>query len=85
MKEKILKIEQEYKKDYDSAKSEVEGLKQQIEIDKSILEYYKDKDVKPIEDIIREITEKIDEAETQIALFIIERQKKTMEIEGVNS
>ena len=85
MKEKILKIEQEYKKDYDSAKSEVEGLKQQIEIDKSILEYYKDKDVKPIEDIIREITEKIDEAEKQIALFIIKKKKKTMEIEGVNS
>ncbi len=82
MKEKIGKIEEEYKKDYVSARNETESLKQQLEIDKSILEYYKDKDIKPIEDIIKEITEKLDEAEKQISLFITAKQKKTMEIEG---
>ena len=81
-KKKTDKIQEEYKKDYSSAKDEIESLKQQVEIDKSVLEYYRDKEVKPIEDIIREIVEKIDEAEKQIALFITAKQKKTMEIEG---
>lgn len=80
--EKIQKIEEELKKDYKQAEVQLEECKTQLEIDKRVLEYYKDKDVKPVEEIFKEIQQKLDEAEKQIALFIQAQQKKTMEIEG---
>ena len=80
--EKVQKIEEELKKDYTAAQTQLEECKTQLEIDKRVLEYYKDKDVKPVEEIFKEIQQKLDEAEKQIALFIQAQQKKTMEIEG---
>ena len=80
--EKIQKIEEELQKDYKQAEVQLEECKTQLEIDKRVLEYYKDKDVKPVEEIFKEIQQKLDEAEKQIALFIQAQQKKTMEIEG---
>ena len=80
--EKVQKIEEELKKDYTTAQAQLEECKTQLEIDKRVLEYYKDKDVKPVEEIFKEIQQKLDEAEKQIALFIQAQQKKTMEIEG---
>ena len=79
--EKVQKIEEELKKDYTAAQTQLDECKTQLEIDKRVLEYYKDKDVKPIEEIFKEIQQKFDEAEKQIALFIQAQQKKTMEIE----
>lgn len=80
--EKLQKIEEEYQKDYDSAQNEIQEYQKRFEIDSTVLEYYKNKDVKPIEDIFKEISDKLNEAEKQIALFIQAKQKKTMEIEG---
>ena len=80
--EKVQKIEEELKKDYTAAQTQLEECKTQLEIDKRVLEYYKDKNVKPVEEIFKEIQQKLDEAEKQIALFIQAQQKKTMEIEG---
>ena len=80
--EKVQKIEEELKKDYTTAQAQLEECKTQLEIDKRVLEYYKDKNVKPVEEIFKEIQQKLDEAEKQIALFIQAQQKKTMEIEG---
>ena len=80
--EEVQKIEEELQKDYQQAEVQLEECKTQLEIDKRVLEYYKDKDVKPVEEIFKEIQQKLDEAEKQIALFIQARQKKTMEIEG---
>ena len=78
----MQKIEEEYQKDYDSAQNEIQEYQKRFEIDSTVLEYYKNKDVKPIEDIFKEISDKLNEAEKQIALFIQAKQKKTMEIEG---
>lgn len=80
--EEVQKIEEELQKDYQQAEVQLEECKTQLEIDKRVLEYYKDKDVKPVEEIFKEIQQKLDEAEKQIALFIQAQQKKTMEIEG---
>ena len=80
--EKVQKIEEELKKDYTAAQTQLEECKTQLEIDKRVLEYYKDKDVKPVEELFKEIQQKLDEAEKQIALFIQAKQQKTMEIEG---
>ena len=80
--EKVQKIEEELKKDYTAAQTQLEECKKQLEIDKRVLEYYKDKDVKPVEELFKEIQQKLDEAEKQIALFIQAKQQKTMEIES---
>ena len=80
--EKVQKIEEELKKDYTAAEIQLDECKKQLEIDKRVLEYYKDKDVKPVEELFKEIQQKLDEAEKQIALFIQAKQQKTMEIEG---
>lgn len=80
--DKLQKIEEELQKDYAPAETQLEECKKRLEIDSRILEYYKDKDFKPVEEVLKEITAKLDEAEKQIALFIQAKQQKTMEIEG---
>lgn len=77
----LEKIEEEYKKDYDSFEKEVQEFRARMEADASIISYYKDQDILPIEVIFQEIRLKLDEAEKQIRYFIEAKQKKTMEIE----
>ena len=81
-KDLLNKLEAEYEKDYEEFKKELEEYKQQFGVDQSVIEYYKDNDIQPIEDLIKEISEKIAQAEQQISLVILGRQKKTMEIEN---
>ena len=81
-KDLLKKLESEYQKDYDSFQKELEEYRQQFGIDQSVIDYYKDNDIQPIEDLIRDIKEKIEQAERQISLVILGRQKKTMEIEN---
>lgn len=75
-------IEEEYGKDYASLEKELEELRSRMTADASVIEYYKDRDIRPIEDILREIGAKLDEAEEQIRVFAEARQRKTMEIEN---
>lgn len=80
--EHLEKIEAEYKKDYASLEQELEEIKLRMDADASIIEHYKDKDVMPIEILFQEVNLKLEEAESQIRLFIEAKQRKTMEIEG---
>ena len=80
--EHLEKIEAEYKKDYASLEQELEEIKSRMDADASIIEHYKDKDVMPIEILFQEVNLKLEEAESQIRLFIEAKQRKTMEIEG---
>ena len=80
--EHLEKIEAEYKKDYASLEQELEEIKARMDADASIIEHYKDKDVMPIEILFQEVNLKLEEAESQIRLFIEAKQRKTMEIEG---
>ena len=81
-KELLQKLEAEYQKDYEEFQRELEDYKQQFDIDQSVIDYYRDNDIQPIEQIMKEISEKITQAEQQISLVILGRQKKTMEIEN---
>ena len=81
-KDLLKKLVAEYQKDYDSFQKELEEYRQQFGIDQSVIDYYKDNDIQPIEHLIRDIKEKIEQAERQISLVILGRQKKTMEIEN---
>ena len=80
--EHLEQIEHEYQKDYNAKSRELDEIKARMEADSSVIEYYKDKDVVPIEKIFEEINQKLQEAEEQISLFIKAKQQKTMEIEG---
>lgn len=79
--EHLKKIEEEYKKDYSLMERELEEIKSRLEADAAILEYYKDRDIVPIEKIFKEAGSKLEEAEKQIRAFIEAKQKKTMKIE----
>lgn len=78
----LEKIEAEYRKDYDALSVELEEIKGRMEADSDIIEYYKDRDIIPVETLLQEARLKLEEAETQIAMFIRAKQQKTMEIEG---
>ena len=67
---------------YDALSVELEEIKGRMEADSDIIEYYKDRDIIPVETLLQEARLKLEEAETQIGMFIRAKQKKTMEIEG---
>ena len=75
-------IEAEYKKDYATLEQELDEIKSRMESDASIIEYYKDQEVMPVEIIFQEIKLKLEDAEKQIRFFIEAKQRKTMDIEG---
>ncbi len=79
---RLEQIEAEYQKDYDTLNEELEDIKDRMEADASIIEYYMDHDIQPVEKLLEEAKLKLEEAEKQIRLFIQAKQKKTMEIEA---
>lgn len=80
--EHLDRIEAEYRKDYASFAQELEDCRARMEADASIIEHYKDRDITPIETILKEVSRKLEEAEDQIRVFIETKQRKTMEIEN---
>lgn len=78
----IEKLEIEYQKDYDVFEKQLGEYKLQFGVDQSVLDYYKDNDIVPIEELMAEISAKLEQAEKQIAVVILGRQKKTMDIEN---
>lgn len=81
-KDLLKKLEAEYEKDYDEFGRELEEIRQQYGVDDSVIEYYKDNDIQPIEELMKEISDKLEQAEKQIGIVILGRQQKTMEIEN---
>lgn len=79
--EKLDAIKAESEKDYESYSEKLEVLKADYNFDKSLIEYYKDNDLVPIEQIFAELDEKIAQAEKQITLFVQARENKTREIQ----
>ena len=66
-KELLTKLEAEYEKDYDEYQRELEEYRQQYNVDQSVIEFYRDNDIQPIEDIMKELSEKLTQAEQQIS------------------
>lgn len=79
--QKLDAIKAESKKDYEQYAEKLGTVKGEYEFDKSVIEYYKDHDLVPIEKIFSEIEEKLKSAEEQIKLFVEARQNKAKEIE----
>lgn len=79
--QKLDAIKAESEKDYGQYVEKLKTVREEYEFDKSVIEYYKDHDLVPIEKIFAEIDEKLKSAEVQIKLFVEARQNKTKEIE----
>lgn len=81
-KELLNKLEKEYQKDYEAFEKELEEIKNEFGVDQSVIDYYKDNDIVPIEELLKEAATKLAQAEKQISVVILSRQSKTMEIEN---
>ena len=79
--DKLQKLEAEFSKDYNAYKAELDGLKERTGIDEKVLGYYKDKDITPTGELLKQAAAMLGEAEAQIKLFIEAKQRKTIEIE----
>ena len=80
--EKRLIVAAETEKDQSAYQAELEEMAACVEADAEVLAYYRDKDVRPTEELLQEIREKIAQTETQIRLLIEARQRKTAAIEA---
>lgn len=74
-------LQREYDKDYSKFQADIDEIKGRYMVDQSILEFYKDKDLVPIEDLLRQTDELVQRVEEQIRLFVTAQQNKTDEIE----
>lgn len=71
----------EYDKDYSKFQADIDEIKGRYTIDQSIVEFYKDKDLVPIEDLLRQTDDLVQRCEEQIRLFVTAQQNKSDEIE----
>ena len=76
------KLQNEYDKDYSNYSSDVEEISSRYNIDAEILKLYADKDITPIEDLLKKAEDDIKQIEEQIKLFVEAQEQKTAEIEG---
>lgn len=80
--ERLQTIENEYQTDQAAFAPELAELRARMEADESIIEYYKDHDITPTQNLLAEARQKLDEAEEQMRRFIEARQNKTVAIEN---
>lgn len=74
-------LQREYDKDYSKFQADIDEIKGRYTVDQSILEFYKDKDLIPIEDLLKQTEELVYKVEEQIRLFVTAQQNKSDEIE----
>lgn len=74
-------LQREYDKDYSKFRADIDEIKGRYTVDQSILEFYKDKNLVPIEDLLRQTDNLVQRVEEQIRLFVTAQQNKSDEIE----
>ena len=74
-------LQREYDKDYSKFQADIDEIKGRYTVDKSILEFYKDRDLVSIEDILKQTEDLVHRVEEQIRLFVAAQQSKSDEIE----
>ena len=74
-------LQREYDKDYSKFQADIDEIKGRYTVDQSILEFYKDKDLVPTEDLLRQTDDLVQRVEEQIRLFVTAQQNKSDEIE----
>ena len=74
-------LQREYDKDYSKFQADIDEIRGRYTVDQSILEFYKDKDLVTIEELLRQTDEFVQRVEEQIRLFVTAQQNKSDEIE----
>lgn len=74
-------LQHECDKDYSKFQADIDEIKGRYTVDQSILEFYKDKDFVPMEELLRQTTDLVHRVEEQIRLFVTAQQNKSDEIE----
>ena len=74
-------LQREYDKDYSKFKSDIDEIKAKYTVDQSILEYYKDRDLVPVEELLSQTEALVRRVEEQIRVFVTAQQSKSDEIE----
>ena len=74
-------LQREHDKDYSKFQADIDEIKGRYTVDQSILEFYKDKDLVPIEGLLRQTDDLVQRVEEQIRLFVTAQQNKSDEIE----
>lgn len=80
-KKHLDELQKEYDKDYSGYEDDIEQLRATYNIDKELIMMYENKDVEPVEELMRKAEEAIAKVEEQIRLFVDAKAKKTAEIE----
>ncbi len=74
-------LQREYDKDYSKFQADIDEIKGRYTVDQSILEFYKDRNLVPIEELLKQTDELVNRVEEQIRLFVTAQQNKSDEIE----
>ena len=74
-------LQAEYDKDYSNYEANLEELRSTYNIDKELIMMYENKDIEPIEELMRKAEDAIAKVEEQIRLFVDAKAKKTAAIE----
>ena len=74
-------LQQEFDNNYSKYQDDIDEIKDRYTVDKSILDYYKDKDLVTIEDLFKQTDNLLNRMEDQIRLFVTAQQNKSDEIE----
>lgn len=76
------RLQEEFDKEYSNYNSDVEEISSRYHIDSEILKLYADKEVTPIEELLRRAEDDIRQIEEQIRVFVEAQERKTADIEN---
>lgn len=76
------RLQEEFDKEYSNYNSDVEEISSRYHIDAEILKLYADKEVTPIEELLRRAEDDMRQIEEQIRVFVEAQERKTAEIEN---
>ncbi len=80
-KNHLDKIQAEYDKDYSGYEAQLEDLRSTYDIDKEFIMMYENKEIEPIEELMRKAEEAIAKVEEQIRLIVKAKSDKTRMVE----
>lgn len=75
------RLQEEFDKDYSKFSADVADISARYKIDAEILRLYADKEVVPIEELLRRAEDDVRQIEEQVRVFVEAQERKTAEIE----
>lgn len=83
LKNHLDKLQAEYDKNYKEFDAEAKKIAENYHIDAEILEMYKDKDIVPVEELLKKANDDNTQLENQIRVFVSAQERKIANIENI--